>query len=67
MPNWGRNFVIALAGLLVLAPAAFGAAQADGRLADIAPTALSMLGLAQPAAMTGCCLLQPIPASTRKA
>ena len=38
-----------------------------GRLADIAPTVLAMLGLEQPAAMTGCCLLQPIPASTRKA
>jgi 2,3-bisphosphoglycerate-independent phosphoglycerate mutase len=31
----------------------------DGRLADIAPTLLDMMGLPQPAAMTGSSLLQP--------
>jgi len=31
---------------------------ADGRLADIAPTLLTLLGLPQPAAMTGRPLLQ---------
>jgi 2,3-bisphosphoglycerate-independent phosphoglycerate mutase len=31
----------------------------DGRLADIAPTLLDMMGLPQPAAMTGRSLLQP--------
>jgi 2,3-bisphosphoglycerate-independent phosphoglycerate mutase len=35
-----------------------GAALADGRLADIAPTLLALLGLAQPAAMTGRSLLR---------
>ena len=36
-----------------------GAALADGRLADIAPTLLALLGLDQPAAMTGHSLLRP--------
>jgi len=31
--------------------------RADGRLADIAPTALAMMGLPQPEAMTGVSLL----------
>jgi 2,3-bisphosphoglycerate-independent phosphoglycerate mutase len=31
----------------------------DGILADIAPTLLAMLGVAQPAAMTGKTLLEP--------
>jgi 2,3-bisphosphoglycerate-independent phosphoglycerate mutase len=31
----------------------------DGRLADIAPTLLRLMGLDQPAEMTGCCLLDP--------
>jgi 2,3-bisphosphoglycerate-independent phosphoglycerate mutase len=42
--------------LLHNAPA--GAALADGRLADIAPTLLALLGLPQPAAMTGTSLLR---------
>ena len=33
----------------------------DGRLADIAPTLLALLGLAQPAEMTGHCLYGMIP------
>ncbi len=37
----------------------------DGRLADLAPTVLSFLGLDQPAAMTGRCLAAPIPAERR--
>jgi len=36
-----------------------GAALADGRLADIAPTLLALLGVKQPAAMTGRSLLRP--------
>jgi 2,3-bisphosphoglycerate-independent phosphoglycerate mutase len=35
-----------------------GARLADGRLADIAPTLLALLGLGQPAAMTGASLLR---------
>lgn len=35
-----------------------GASLADGRLADIAPTLLALLGVAQPAAMTGQSLLR---------
>ena len=34
---------------------------ADGRLADIAPTVLALMALPQPAAMTGECLIRPIP------
>jgi 2,3-bisphosphoglycerate-independent phosphoglycerate mutase len=34
------------------------AMRADGRLADVAPTLLALLGLPQPAAMTGQCLLR---------
>ncbi|MCW2923816.1 MAG: 2,3-bisphosphoglycerate-independent phosphoglycerate mutase [Thermoleophilia bacterium] len=47
----------------VIVTAAGGAAQAgldslrDGRLADVAPTVLDLLGIAQPAAMTGTSLL----------
>lgn len=46
--------------LLVNAPqgATLGATLADGRLADIAPTLLALLGLPQPAAMTGRSLLR---------
>ncbi len=43
--------------ILLGAPA--GAGLADGRLADIAPTLLALLGLDQPAAMTGHSLLRP--------
>jgi 2,3-bisphosphoglycerate-independent phosphoglycerate mutase len=42
--------------LLLGAPA--GTALADGRLADIAPTLLALIGIAQPAAMTGRSLLR---------
>jgi 2,3-bisphosphoglycerate-independent phosphoglycerate mutase len=34
-----------------------GARLCDGRLADVAPTLLALMGLAQPAAMTGRSLL----------
>ncbi len=33
----------------------------DGRLADVAPTLLALLGLPQPAEMTGTCLFQAVP------
>ena len=39
-------------------------ALADGRLADVAPTLLALMGLDQPAAMTGTSLLRPAPATT---
>lgn len=42
--------------LLMGAPA--GATLAEGRLADLAPTLLALLGLPQPAAMTGKSLLR---------
>ena len=35
---------------------------ADGRLADIAPTLLALMGLPKPAEMSGASLLRPIPA-----
>ncbi len=40
---------------------------APGRLADVAPTLLSLLGIAQPAAMTGESLLRPAAAQQREA
>ena len=43
---------------VVLAGGPAGARLADGRLADIAPTLLALLGLPQPAAMTGHSLLR---------
>jgi len=39
--------------LLLVNPPAQAAGLRDGRLADIAPTLLALLGLRQPAAMTG--------------
>jgi 2,3-bisphosphoglycerate-independent phosphoglycerate mutase len=36
-------------------------AREGGRLCDLAPTALALLGLAQPAEMTGACLLETSP------
>ncbi len=42
--------------MLMGAPA--GSSLADGRLADIAPTLLALMGLGQPAAMTGTSLLR---------
>src|SRR5690606_24467938 len=44
--------------VLVNGPPAFRTI-ADGRLADIAPTVLTLLGLEQPAEMTGRSLLRP--------
>lgn len=43
--------------VVVGAPA--GSRLAEGRLADVAPTLLALMGLDQPAAMTGCNLLTP--------
>ena len=42
---------------VVLSGGPEGARLADGRLADIAPTLLALLGLPQPGAMTGRSLL----------
>ncbi|MSP66961.1 MAG: 2,3-bisphosphoglycerate-independent phosphoglycerate mutase [Alphaproteobacteria bacterium] len=39
-----------------------GAVLRDGRLADVAPTVLALMGLPQPAEMTGQSLIQPAPA-----
>mgnify|MGYP001236302581 CR=1 FL=1 len=39
---------------------------ADGRLADIAPTVLTLLGLPQPAAMTGKSLIRPAAVQARE-
>ena len=47
---------------LLVGPAAQGRRLADGGLADIAPTILDLLGLKQPAEMTGHSLLQPADA-----
>jgi 2,3-bisphosphoglycerate-independent phosphoglycerate mutase len=44
--------------VLLTGPGAAGAGLQDGRLADIAPTLLALLGLAQPAEMTGHSLLR---------
>ncbi len=44
--------------LLAVGPQAVGGL-ADGRLADVAPTLLELMGLAQPAAMSGRSLLRP--------
>jgi len=43
---------------VLLAGGPAGASLADGRLADVAPTLLDLLGLPQPAAMTGRSLLR---------
>ncbi|MBM3600252.1 MAG: 2,3-bisphosphoglycerate-independent phosphoglycerate mutase [Alphaproteobacteria bacterium] len=45
--------------MLIGGPAGIGAL-ADGKLADIAPTMLDLLGLPQPRSMTGRSLLQPV-------
>ncbi len=37
----------------------------DGRLADVAPTVLHLMGLAQPEQMTGRCLIEPAPVAAR--
>jgi 2,3-bisphosphoglycerate-independent phosphoglycerate mutase len=51
--------------VLVNAPAGV-TGLADGELADIAPTLLALLGLPQPPAMTGHCLLRPPPIAARR-
>jgi len=43
--------------ILVNGPASVSALAGSGRLADVAPTLLGLLGLPQPAEMTGCSLL----------
>jgi 2,3-bisphosphoglycerate-independent phosphoglycerate mutase len=50
--------------LLVNAPPGV-AGLADGELADIAPTLLQLLGLPQPAVMTGRSLIVPAEAAAR--
>jgi 2,3-bisphosphoglycerate-independent phosphoglycerate mutase len=40
---------------------------ADGRLADIAPTVLALMGLARPQVMTGDCLLRQRPSAAQRA
>ena len=50
--------------ILVNAPSGTGAL-ADGRLADIAPTLLELMGLAKPAEMTGRSLIRPAAAARR--
>ena len=45
--------------VVLVHPPAEARALTDGRLADIAPTALALLGLPQPGAMTGESLIQP--------
>jgi 2,3-bisphosphoglycerate-independent phosphoglycerate mutase len=52
---------------VLLGPGAREFALADGRLADIAPTLLPFLGLAQPAEMTGRSLLRPALRRERRA
>ena len=51
---------------VVLAGAARAASLADGRLADIAPTLLALMGLAQPMEMTGQSLLRGDAAPTSR-
>jgi 2,3-bisphosphoglycerate-independent phosphoglycerate mutase len=38
----------------------------DGRLADIAPTLLELMGLPQPGEMTGTSLLRPLPPQNQR-
>jgi 2,3-bisphosphoglycerate-independent phosphoglycerate mutase len=52
---------------LVIAGAPAESALDDGRLADIAPTVLALLGLEQPAEMSGRCLLDPAATPARQA
>ncbi len=49
---------------LVLVNGPPGSGLADGRLADVAPTVLRLMGLAQPAEMTGRALLEEGSAAT---
>lgn len=52
--------------VLVGAPAGV-TALADGKLADVAPTLLALMGLEQPAAMDGVSLLRPLAAAAHRA
>jgi 2,3-bisphosphoglycerate-independent phosphoglycerate mutase len=45
----------------ILADPMYQGTLADGKLGDIAPTVLALMGLSQPAVMTGQSLLQPAP------
>ena len=48
---------------VVVGPAAGEIATRDGRLADVAPTLLALMGLAQSSEMTGVSLLVPAPSA----
>ena len=48
---------------VVVGPAVDEIATRDGRLADVAPTLLALLGLAQSSEMTGASLLVPAPSA----
>jgi 2,3-bisphosphoglycerate-independent phosphoglycerate mutase len=48
------------------APIPKGAKLENGRLADIAPTMLALMGIEQPKAMTGHCLLAGVSAKKEK-
>ena len=52
---------------LVVLGAPEGSALTDGRLADIAPTVLALLGLERPSAMSGRSLLRSLVAPARQA
>ena len=51
--------------LVLVSEAPLGRLAAGGKLGDIAPTLLPLLGLQTPAAMTGTNLLEAVPATTR--
>ena len=51
--------------LVIVSHAAAGTLATGGKLGDVAPTLLPLLGLPTPAAMTGSNLFQAVPASTR--
>jgi 2,3-bisphosphoglycerate-independent phosphoglycerate mutase len=53
--------------LVAVGPAARGLALSDGRLADLAPTVLHLMGLKQPAEMTGRVLVRPADARVAQA
>ena len=50
---------------LIVTSAAAGPLAADGVLADVAPTVLALLGIAQPGAMTGRALIDPVGGGDR--
>jgi len=55
-------FILVGAGAAGLAPVQL----ADGRLADVAPTVLQLMGLAQPREMTGRSLIRPAARASQK-